>query len=260
MPTDGTPLLPGAEPFSAEGGPYGALALHGFTGSPHSVRPLAQVLADAGFTVRAPLLPGHGTSIDDMVATGWEDWFGAAEQAYLELADRVESVVLVGLSMGGTLSVALAADHPEVAGIVTVNPYIDPPAESFRELLQALLEQGFAVAPTAGAKDVAEPQAEEVGYEGTPLAPLLSLSEALERLAPRLAGVTCPLLIMTSRVDHVVPPVSSDVLAAGVSGPVERVWLERSFHVATLDADREEVERRTLEFANHVAREATTGP
>jgi carboxylesterase len=212
---------------------------------------VADALAGAGLAVSAPLLPGHGTAMDDMLTTVWDDWYGAAEAAYVDLAGRVDKVVVVGLSMGGTLAVALAADHPEAPGVAVINPYVDPPAESFRDLLHGLLDQGITVAPGAGS-DIAEPTEEHLSYDGTPLRPLLSLCEALDRLGPRLPDLACPLLIMTSRADHVVPPVSSDVLAEAVSGPVERVWLERSFHMATLDADRDEVERRTVEFAGKV--------
>src|SRR5262249_13233346 len=118
------PILPGAEPFAADGGPDGVLVVHGFTGSPQSMRPLAEAFAAAGFTVELPLLPGHGTSVDDMIPTSWADWSGAAEVAYQELASRCRRVIVAGLSMGGTLTVWLAAHHPEIAGIVCVNPAI----------------------------------------------------------------------------------------------------------------------------------------
>ena len=121
------PVLPGAEPYSAAGDARGALVLHGFTGNPQSMRGLATALADAGLTVELPLLPGHGTSVADMVPTRWEDWSAAAEAAYIELAARCDAVVAVGLSMGGTLSVWLAERHPEIAALVVVNPLIEPP-------------------------------------------------------------------------------------------------------------------------------------
>jgi carboxylesterase len=222
--------------------------LHGFTGSPHSVRGVASALAGDGLAVEAPLLPGHGTSPDDMLPTGWDHWRNAADAAYADLAARCRSVVVFGLSMGGTLAATLAVDHPEVAAIVVVNPYIDPPAESFQDLLRGVLDAGETWAPGIGS-DIAQPGAREVGYRGTPIAPLLSLCQGLDGLAPRLGDITCPVLLMTSRVDHVVPTVSSDVLAERVSGPVERVWLEHSFHMATLDVDGAEIERRTVEFA-----------
>lgn len=234
----------------------GALCLHGFTGTPYSMQGVAGAFAEAGFVTSAPLLPGHGTTIDDMMTTGWDDWLGAAEAAYRDLAARTEAVVVAGLSMGGTLAVALAAAHHDVAGIVVINPYIDPAAPSFRDLLRQIIDSGSPVAPAIGS-DIADTGTQEGdSYGGTPLAPFLSLCEGVDQLAPRLAEVTCPVLVMTSREDHVVPTVSSDVLAGAVSGPVERVWLERSFHVATLDYDRAEIERRAVEFA----RKLTTKP
>lgn len=242
------PLLEGAEPFSAAGGPGGALVVHGFTGSPHSIRGVAQALAAAGLAVEAPLLPGHGTHIDDLRATGWDDWRAGVAAAWDRLRSRCERAVVVGLSMGGSLVLSLAADRPDVAGVVVVNPFVDPPAESFRDLLRGLLDTGHDTVPGIGG-DIAAPEETEVGYPGTPIGPLLSLAEALERQLGRMGDITCPVLIMTSRVDNVVPPVSSDVLADRVAGPVERVRLENSLHVATLDHDRDEVERRTVAFA-----------
>src|SRR6187455_2338063 len=87
-------ILPGAEPYSADGGPIGVLVLHGFTGSPQSMRGLARAFAAEGFTVELPLLPGHGTNVLEMLKTDWDDWSAAAEKAYLELAERVDQVVV----------------------------------------------------------------------------------------------------------------------------------------------------------------------
>ena len=88
-----TQLMTGAEPWRADGGPAGVLVVHGFTGNPQSMRPLAEAFAAAGFTVSLPLLPGHGTRIEDMLPTRWADWSTAAEQAYDELAARCERVL-----------------------------------------------------------------------------------------------------------------------------------------------------------------------
>src|SRR5271154_1300134 len=112
------PILPGAEPFSATGGAYGALVVHGFTGSPQSMRGLAEALAAAGHAVELPRLPGHGTAIEDMLTTGWEDWTATVQAAYRELAARCDQVVVAGLSMGGTLAIWLALQQPEIAGLV----------------------------------------------------------------------------------------------------------------------------------------------
>jgi carboxylesterase len=209
------------------------------------------VLEAAGFTVTVPALAGHGTTVDDLEKTGWADWLVSAKEAYDQLSARCRPVVLVGLSMGGSLACRLAADRPEVAALVVINPFIDPPAQSFRESVRGVIAAGFPRAPGI-AGDVADPSAREVGYGELPLGALLSLCEGLDDLLPRLGRIACPVLILTSRVDHVVPPVSSDVLAERVSGPVERAWLERSYHVVPLDLDREEVEQRTLEFVRKV--------
>jgi carboxylesterase len=222
--------------------------LHGFTGCPQSVRGLAQAFAAAGFTVQLPLLPGHGTTIDDMLATTWTDWSACAELVYNELAVRCDKVVVAGLSMGGSLAVWLAAHHPEIAGVVAINAAIDPPAESFREGMRQLVADGHVTMPAVG-NDIADPNATELAYDATPIVPLLSLCDADDEIYPKLAAIHCPVLVMTSPQDHVVPPVSSEILAAGVSGPVERVTLERSFHVATLDYDKDDIEARAVDFA-----------
>src|ERR1039458_10069086 len=116
--------MAGAEPFSAAGAPQGALVLHGFTGNPFSIRGVAAAIAAAGLTVEAPLLPGHGTAVDDLLETRWSDWSRAAEAAYLDLAARCEKVAVVGLSMGGTLTCWLGERHKNVAGLVLINPLV----------------------------------------------------------------------------------------------------------------------------------------
>ena len=246
-----TTVMPGAEPFSAAGGPHGALVLHGFTGCPQSMRGLAEAFAAAGFAVELPRLPGHGTTVDDMITTSWADWSATAEAAYADLAARCDRVVVAGLSMGGTLTAWLAARHPEIAGIVCVNPAIEPVADSFVEMMQATLDQGIDRIPAVG-NDVADPDQQELAYDATPVAPLLSMVEAQRELFDRLGDITCPVLILNSPQDHVVPPVSSDLLAERVAGPVERVTLERSYHVATIDFDRELIFQQAVEFGRKV--------
>ena len=253
--TDGR--MEGAEPFSAPGGPLGALVLHGITGTPASVRRWAAALAGAGLAVEAPLLPGHGTTVDDLAAVGWPEWSSAVDDAYLDLAGRCDKVLVAGLSMGGTLACWLATRHPEVAGLVCVNPMVEPPAPSFLDLLDSFLAGGATMVPPIGA-DIAQPGGREPAYAQLPVAALRSLMGALVDLDAEWARITCPLLLFTSAVDHVVPPASSDRLAARVTGPVERVTLERSYHVATLDYDAGLIESRTTTFAASLAAEVAS--
>jgi carboxylesterase len=252
MSTNPSPdLMPGAEPWRADGGPVGALVLHGFTGNPQSMRPLAQAFGAAGFTVSLPLLPGHGTRVDDMVPTRWEDWSAAAERAYAELAERCDRVVVAGLSMGGTLTLHLASRHPEIRGIVLVNPLADGEAPGIVAMVEQLRQLGEPLVPGIGS-DIALAGSVESAYPLTPVQPLLSLHGALAGLRGALTDVRCPVLLLTSPQDHVVDPASSDLVASSVSGPVERVSLDRSFHVATLDHDAALIEREAVAFAKRV--------
>jgi len=226
--------------------------LHGFTGCPQSMRGIAERLAADGHTVEMPLLPGHGTAVEDMVPTRFDDWYASAEAAFLDLAGRAERVVVVGLSMGGTLAVTLAARQP-VAGLAVVNAQISPAAESFHDVLQGTLDAGIEIMPGVGG-DIAKEGAKELAYEGAPIAALQSLlvhcQALVDDLLPR---ITCPVLILNSPQDHVVAPSSSDQLADLVAGPVERVTLGRSFHVATLDHDSGLIEDSISSFVAKLA-------
>ena len=245
------PVLPGAEPYSATGDARGALVLHGFTGNPQSMRGLALALADAGLTVEMPLLPGHGTEVADLIPTRWEDWSGAADAAYLDLAARCDSVVVVGLSMGGMLAVWLAEHHPEVAALALVNPMVTAPDADAVGFVQAMIDNGDELAPGVGS-DIAMEGALESAYPELPLRAALSLFAGAAEVESGLGSVTCPVLVFTSTQDHVVNPRSSALLVERAKGPVEQVVLDRSYHVATLDYDKDEIEARTVEFVTGV--------
>ena len=245
-------LVPGAEPWSAEGGRAGALCLHGFTGNPGSMRGLAEAFAAAGFTVELPRLPGHGTTVEEMMTTGWADWTAEVEAAYQRLAARTDKVVVSGLSMGGSLTLWTALQHPEVAGIVCINPATKPQPAELMEMVHGMVDDGTDVMPGIGA-DIADPDATESAYEQTPLRPLISLVEdGLASLSGRYSEITCPLLLLTSPQDHVVEPSNGDFLAETFGGPVERISLERSYHVATLDFDKDVIFEAAVAFGRKV--------
>ena len=230
----------------------GVLVLHGFTGNPSSMRGLAEAMAALGHHVELPRLPGHGTTIEDMSTTSWSDWTAEVEAAYQRLAGRVEQVVVAGLSMGGSLTLWTALQHPEVTGIVCVNPATMPQPDEVQDMIREMLAEGHEIMPGIGS-DIADPDVEEIAYDGTPLKPLMSL--VLDGLAPmseRFDELQMPLLLITSRQDHVVEPANSEHLAATYGGPVEHVWLERSYHVATQDYDRDDINRLTGEFVARV--------
>ena len=241
-------MLPDAEPFSASGGQHGVLVIHGFTGSPQSMKPLATAFADAGFTVELPLLPGHGTTPQDMAATRWTDWSATVEAAYADLARRCERVVVAGLSMGGSLTAWLGSRHPDIAALIAVNPLIDPHAP----IWQALIDAGEAADGEfleAVGSDIALEGATESAYDAVPVAPLLDLTGPLEQIVEALPRITSPSLLFVSANDHVVDPSSTRTWAERTSGEAQVVELADSFHVATLDHDRERINAEAVAFA-----------
>jgi carboxylesterase len=246
-------ILPGAEPMSHEGSTRtGVLVLHGFTGNPSSMRDVAEVMAALGHHVEMPRLPGHGTTITDMIGTGWADWTAEVAAAHGRLHSKTDEIVVIGLSMGGSLTLWSALDLPGVVGIVCINPATMPQPPEVIEMLQEMVDEGNEVMPAIGG-DIADPEATEIAYDGVPLRALLSfMHEGLAPMTDRFGELTVPLLLLTSRQDHVVEPANSEHLAATYGGDVEHVWLERSYHVATQDYDRDEIHSRAADFVARV--------
>ena len=246
------PVLPGAEPFSAEGGSIGVVLSHGFTGSPQGLRPWAQHLAAAGCTVRLPRLPGHGTSWPEMNATRWTDWYAEIERMYDELANRCEHVFAGGLSMGGTLVTRLAEQKGDaIGGLVLVNP-----AYATQRRFAGLAKYVAPVIKSQAAigNDIKMAGPVELAYDRTPIAAFASLQELWKVTLADLSKVTAPILMFRSRVDHVVEPLSGLLLHAGAtSTTVREVILEDSYHVATLDNDAQRIFDLSIEFIQEQA-------
>ncbi len=240
-------IMPGCEPFSAQNGPLGVLVLHGFSGNPASLRQLAEACAGAGFSVELPRLPGHGTTVADMMATGWADWAGVALEAYDELASRCGRVGVVGLSMGGGLAAYVGEVRPDVAAFVFINPLVKPPADEMIDGLGQLVDAGIETVDSIGS-DIKKEGSVEASYPATPLACARSLFEGVGAVHANLGSIVAPSLLLSSREDHVVTSDNGDDLVAMVGGPIERVWLENSYHVATMDNDAELVESLTIAF------------
>jgi carboxylesterase len=239
------PVLPGAEPFSHVGGSTGALLCHGFTGSPQSLRPWAEYLADAGLSVWLPRLPGHGTTWQDMARTGWEDWYAEVDRSFDELRAHSDEIFVMGLSMGGCLALRLAELRgPAVSGLVLVNPSVTADTRLFAlaPVLKLLVPSLKGIA-----SDIKKEQASEVGYDRVPVKAAASLPGLWRTTQAQLADVTQPVLVYHSRDDHVVGPASLRVLREALPR-LEVRECQDSYHVATLDNDAPTIFAGSLEF------------
>lgn len=254
-----TEIRVGAEPWSYHPGDerltadVGVLVLHGFTGNCSAVRPVAEAAAEAGHAVEMPLLPGHGTTWQDLARTTWRQWAARSIDALELLARRSRRQIVVGLSMGGTLALHLAETRGDsVAGVALINPAVqtrDP-----RLKLLPVLKWVLPSLPGI-ASDIADPEQHEMAYERVPLRALASMLELQRHVRTDLHRITQPLLVLTSTQDHVVDPRDSTTIVEQVaSDDVEQIRLERSYHVATLDYDAGTVLQETLAFIDRVTR------
>ena len=191
-------IVAGAEPFHHDGGRTGMLLLHGLTGSPAALRPWAEYLAAAGLTVDVPLLPGHGTTWQELNTTRWPDWFRTVERALLSLADRCDQVFVGGLSMGGCLALRLAQVHGcAVSRLVLVNPAI---ASGDKRRLALPVMHRLVPSYWVLSGDIAKPGQDEVAYDRNPLHALHSLTQLWRLVIADLPRVTQPLLGLVRRL------------------------------------------------------------
>ncbi len=240
-------VQPAAEPFSAAGGRTGVLLVHGFTGSPASMVPWAQSLADDGFSVQVPRLPGHGTRWQELNRTRWTDWYAEASTALDRLGASCDEVFLCGLSMGGCLALRLAEERADdVAGLVLVNPSV---ISTRKDLRAVPLVKRFVPSRRGIGNDINKPGVDEHCYDRTPLKAVDSLRALWKVTREDLPKVTVPLLLFRSLVDHVVEPMSAQLIVQQVSSRdvTERV-LSKSYHVATLDNDAPAIFVESAEF------------
>lgn len=241
-------------------GPRRVLLIHGLTGTPAEVRPIADALHADGFAVRAPLLAGHDDP-EQLAERGWRDWYGSAEAVLLDLAAR-GPVAVVGFSMGALLALRLAAIHRRhVAGVASISVFLELPAWQARlaRTLAALhrdpLYRRFVGHFPKRAVDVrifARSQ-HSPSLRVFPYAAIAALADLQADVRARLAHITAPLLLLHGRYDHTAPPADSERVAQVVSSAsVRRVVLPRSFHIVGNDLDRDEVCREVVGFARGV--------
>jgi carboxylesterase len=244
-------VLPGAEAYEAHAGSLGVLLLHGFGGSPASLRPVAEWFEGQGVSVWLPRLPGHGTSLDDMAAARWPDWVEEAEAGLTALLRGCERVAVLGHSMGAALGLHLAANRPDdVAALSLANPYLRD-----RRLLLVPVGRWFMKSASAGRTDSRNGATDPGRYERRPVPAIVTLRDFLRVVDRELPSVRAPIAMFTSTVDHEIPDGSAErILARVASEHIERIECPNSYHALPLDNDAPVLCERSLAFFR-----ATTG-
>lgn len=239
--------------FFLPGGPLGVLLVHGFTGAPTEMRLLGDTLHSRGMTVSAPLLPGHGTTVEDMNHRRWREWTACVERALADLRSRCSPVFVGGLSMGSLLTLYLAAQHPDLAGAMLYAPALK--IADRRLAMTHVLKYFIRSIPKGDDyyRDFTSPTAVQHiwSYEANPVAAgaeLDSLRRATERLLPQ---ITCPLLVVHSTLDPSIRLDSAQAIMNGVSTPAADQFLltlHNSGHNLLVDSEWEFVAEQTARF------------
>jgi carboxylesterase len=246
------PLMEGADPIRTKGNDIGVLLIHGFTSTPKGLAPLADRLADSGYSVSAPRLPGHGTSLSECNRTTWHDWYAEVTRAFDELRGGCGTVFVFGFSMGGTLALRLAADRgDQIAGLILLNPSVFTTRPD-RHLLPLLAK--VVPAWPGISNDIKKDGVVEQAYDKIPVRAAYSLNQMWTGVKPDIPSINQPILVFTSTDDHVVEPENSEYILEHVNS-IDRhqVILPDSYHVALLDNDAETVIDNTAAFVARLA-------
>ena len=225
----------------------GVLLVHGFTGSPASMRPWGEFLHSKGYSVRVPLLPGHGTHPENLNKVKWQEWPRKVESELRELQKTCTKIFVFGLSMGGGLTLYTSENHQEkIDGIVLVNPMIHIPwvTPTMAKVLSTFKKMRSAVG-----NDIKRKNVTEYAYDANPLVGIYQLTKMLKITREKLSKVSIPTLLFHSTEDHVLPVSNTEIILKGISSKdKERVELTNSYHVATLDHDMEIIFEKSLTF------------
>jgi carboxylesterase len=225
----------------------GVLLVHGFTGSPASMRPWGEFLNSHGYTVRVPLLPGHGTKPEDLNKVKWEEWPAKVTFELSELQKTCDTIFLIGLSMGGStvLNVSIA-NNDAITGLVLVNPMIHVrgiPVELafFLSRLQKMR--------TSVGDDIKRPGVTEWGYDALPTRGVYQLLKMLRVTRKNLGQITVPAQLFHSVEDHTLPVSNTEIILKSLGSlSKNRIELVNSYHVATMDYDQELIFQNSLQF------------
>jgi carboxylesterase len=237
--------------FYWAGGPVGVLLSHGFTATSAEVRFLARYLHERGYSVAGPLLPGHGTMIEEMNRCRWQDWVSGMEKTYQELARHCQKIVVGGESMGSLLALYLAAEHPESAAVLAYAPAVHSTSKKMR--LAASIMAPFVAYRTwpPGPKTVVDERWK--GYPVQPIKAAVQLFHLQEEVVRRLASIRQPVLVVQGRLDRSIFPDCLEIVMTNVRSETKEVhWMDKSGHCVLLDQEWEQVAEITEKFLARV--------
>ncbi len=264
-------------------GRSGVLLIHGLTGTPTEMRFVARGLHEAGFTVRAVQLAGHCGSADDLVATGWRDWYRSVDAAATELRGQVDHLFVAGLSMGALLALKLAIDRPrDVDGVglygttFRYDGWAIPAIARLSFLLPLACRLGigrgsvFMETFPYGIKNerirnwvvgsMLSGDSRAAGLPGNPWPSLAEFVQLSRHVRKRLGSVRAPCLVVHSTDDDIASLSNVAVVEANVSAPVEKVLLDDSYHMVSVDQQRDVVIARSVRFFERIAASAAVVP
>ncbi len=262
--------------YLLEGGRDGVLLIHGLTGTPAEMRFVAKGLQRQGYTVYAMQLAGHCGDTDDLLATGWRDWMDSVEAAAERLRGRVDRLFVGGLSMGALLSLNLAIERPDltdglalygttfrydgwsiprIARLSFLLPWVVPfgigRKRSFTESFPYGLKDARMRERIVGHMFSGDSAA--AGLPGNPWPSLAELYRLARRVRLRLDRVRAPCLVVHATEDDVASMRNARLICERVPAPVELLPLEESYHMVTLDGERDRVIERSGSFFRRVA-------
>jgi carboxylesterase len=233
-------IIPSAEPFLYPGGPVGCVLVHGFTGSPKEMRMLGDYLHQQGHTVLGVRLAGHATCMEDMIRSRAEDWLASVEDGFDLLRPNCEKIFLLGLSMGGVLSLIQAARLP-VDGVVAMSTPYEMPNELARRF-PWLLKMLSPVVPALGKEEGSwfSPELEEnhIHYAKNPVRPAYELNQLLATMRQELPNIKIPAMVIHSLDDSGVQSENAENIYQYLgTSQKELVWVDHANHVITRDGD-----------------------
>ena len=245
------------EPFFYPGGDIGCLLIHGFTGAPEEMRWMGKYLAEQGFTVLGVRLFAHATQVADMNRARWEDWLANAEDGYHMLRGLGSQVVVIGMSMGGALTLLLAREF-EPAGILVMATPIRIP-DNRVERIRPLLPLISKVMPTIrlpGGSDWADKEAEklQLHYHEIAVRSAAELHDLLGEMRRSLGRVRAPALLLYAKGDLGTPPNAAHFILEQLGSSDKQIlWLENGGHNIARDAGREQAFEAAAEFIRRIA-------